>query len=90
MSRIFAVSDIHVDMKENLRLVESWSGSDFRNDVLILAGDVTDNTSLLKTVLKSLAEKFSKVCYVPGTVICILEVVLPIDLLQKRGQEFIS
>lgn len=66
MSRIFAISDIHVDIKENLRLVESWSGSDFRNDVLIVAGDVTDNTSLLKTVLKSLVEKFSKVCYVPG------------------------
>ena len=88
MSRIFAISDIHVDIKENLRLVESWSGTDFRNDVLIVAGDVTDNTSLLKTVLKSLVEKFSKVCYVPGTVIFILEVVLLTDhdLLHKSGK----
>lgn len=66
MSRIFAISDIHVDIPENLRLVNSWSDADFKNDVLILAGDVTDNLSLLKTVLTSLTQKFSKVCYVPG------------------------
>ncbi|KAL9983960.1 hypothetical protein ACROYT_G006209 [Oculina patagonica] len=66
MSRIFAISDIHVDIPENLRLVESWSASEYRNDVLILAGDVTDNLSLLKQVLQSLAQKFLKVCYVPG------------------------
>ena len=66
MSRIFAISDIHVDIPENLRLVNSWSDADFKNDVLILAGDVTDNLSLLKTVLTSLNQKFSKVCYVPG------------------------
>ena len=68
MSRIFAISDIHVDIPENLHLVESWSASDYRNDVLIVAGDVTDNLSLLKTVLQSLTQKFLKVCYVPGTV----------------------
>lgn len=67
MARIFAVSDIHVDIPENFRLVESWSARDYKNDVLIVAGDVTDNMSLLKTVLQSLAEKFHKVCYVPGT-----------------------
>ena len=66
MSRIFAISDIHVDIPENLRLVNSWSDVDFKNDVLILAGDVTDNLSLLKTVLTSLTQKFSKVCYVPS------------------------
>lgn len=66
MARIFAVSDIHVDIPENFRLVESWSARDYKNDVLIVAGDVTDNMSLLKTVLQSLAEKFHKVCYVPG------------------------
>ena len=70
MSRIFAISDIHVDIPENLRLVESWSTSEFQHDVLIVAGDVTDNMALLKTVLKSLTEKFYKVCYVPGTVPC--------------------
>lgn len=67
MSRIFAISDIHVDIPENLRLVESWSANDYLNDVLIVAGDVTDNLSLLKTVLTTLAQKFLKVCYVPGT-----------------------
>lgn len=66
MSRIFAISDIHVDIPENLRLVESWSANDYLNDVLIVAGDVTDNLSLLKTVLTTLAQKFLKVCYVPG------------------------
>lgn len=66
MSRIFAISDIHVDIPENLRLVESWSSSEFQHDILIVAGDVTDNMALLRTVLKSLTEKFYKVCYVPG------------------------
>ena len=68
MSRIFAISDIHVDIPENRHLVESWSATDHQGDVLIVAGDVTDNMSLLKTVLTSLTEKFHKVCYVPGTV----------------------
>lgn len=66
MSRIFAISDIHVDIPENLRLVNSWTDTDFKNDVLIVAGDVTDDLSLLKTVLTSLTQKFLKVCYVPG------------------------
>lgn len=67
MSRIFAISDIHVDIPENLNFVESWSASDYQQDVLIVAGDVTDNMTLLKSVLQSLTEKFSKVCFVPGT-----------------------
>ena len=67
MSRIFAISDIHVDIPENRHLVESWSATDYQSDVLIVAGDVTDNMSLLKTVLTSLTEKFHKVCYVQGT-----------------------
>ena len=67
MSRIFAISDIHVDIPENLVFVESWSASDYQQDVLIVAGDVTDNMTLLKSVLQSLTEKFSKVCFVPGT-----------------------
>ena len=76
MSRIFVISDIHVDIPENLRLVESWSASDYRHDVLIVAGDVTDNMSLLKTVLQSLTEKFFKVCFVPGTLALLVLLVI--------------
>ena len=70
MARIFAISDIHVDIPENRKWLERWSEGEYRNDVLILAGDVTDNTSLLQTVLKSLTRKFLMVCFVPGAVIC--------------------
>ena len=61
MSRIFAISDIHVDIPENLHFVESWSASDYQQDVLIVAGDVTDNMTLLK-VFFNLSQRSSPRC----------------------------
>ena len=40
--RVFAVSDIHVDYAENLAWVLSLDHREYANDILILAGDVTD------------------------------------------------
>ena len=40
--RVFAVSDIHVDYAENLDWILSLDAREFSEDVLILAGDVTD------------------------------------------------
>ena len=39
--RIFALSDIHVDFDDNAIWVSSLSAQDFREDLLILAGDVS-------------------------------------------------
>ncbi|EDO49169.1 predicted protein [Nematostella vectensis] len=66
MSKIFAISDLHVDIPANKRWVECLSSSQFRHDVIIVAGDVTDNMEVLKQVLGNLKMKFREVCYVPG------------------------
>ncbi len=64
--RIFAISDIHIDFDENRRWLYNLSQSDYKEDILILAGDVTDMTSLLAKAFQELAIRFSKVLYVVG------------------------
>ncbi|MEO8380293.1 MAG: metallophosphoesterase [Acidobacteriota bacterium] len=64
--RIFAVSDIHIDYDANAKWVAQLSTSDYREDVLILAGDVTDTLRLLEWGLTTLAKRFKKVLFVPG------------------------
>ena len=64
--RIFALSDIHVDFDFNARWVASLSAQDYRDDFLILAGDISDSLRLLETSLITFANRFKKVFYVPG------------------------
>jgi len=64
--RVFAVSDIHVDYKENLAWILSLDSKEYGDDILILAGDVTEKMSLLEQVLVSLAVSFKVVLFVPG------------------------
>lgn len=64
--RIFAVSDIHVDYDVNARWVADLSVADYQDDVLILAGDVSDTLRLLEWCLGTLAARFRKVLFVPG------------------------
>jgi len=64
--RVFAVSDIHVDYEENLLWILNLSNEEYRDDILILAGDVTDKMALLKQVFDALVEKFKTVLFVPG------------------------
>jgi predicted phosphodiesterase len=64
--RVFALSDIHVDYETNAQWVADLSDSDYQDDVLILAGDVTDIERLFKWCLSTLAKKFRKVLFVPG------------------------
>ena len=64
--RVFAVSDIHVDYEENLNWILSLDNEEYANDILILAGDVTDKMPLLERVLVSLAASFKTVLFVPG------------------------
>ncbi|MFX0197995.1 MAG: metallophosphoesterase, partial [Candidatus Hodarchaeota archaeon] len=44
----------------------SLSCSDFQNDILILAGDVTDDILLFEKVLEDLRNRFFHLIYVPG------------------------
>ncbi|MET1255411.1 metallophosphoesterase family protein [Aliikangiella maris] len=64
--RVFAVSDLHVDYLENKKWVARLSNFDYQQDVLILAGDLTDNLPLLGETLSWLVDKFNAVFYVPG------------------------
>ena len=64
--RFFAVSDIHVDYPENLQWVKAIDAEKYAEDVLILAGDVTDDLALLGRVLELLQRKFKEVLFVPG------------------------
>jgi predicted phosphodiesterase len=64
--RVFAISDIHIDYYANSKWVANLSTTDYRDDVLILAGDVTDERKLLEWCLGTLAKLFKKVLFVPG------------------------
>jgi predicted phosphodiesterase len=64
--RVFALSDIHVDYEQNLDWLAELSASEYQDDLLLLAGDVSDDLALLEEVLGSLASKFRKLFFVPG------------------------
>ena len=59
--RVFALSDIHIDYNANAKWIESLSVAEYKDDVLILAGDVTDIRSCLigaSTFSQSASRKF--------------------------------
>jgi len=64
--RVFAVSDIHIDYPENRRWLSSLSRDEYRQDVLILAGDVSDDPGLLAEAFEMTAGRFATVLFVPG------------------------
>lgn len=65
-TRVFAVSDIHVDYDVNFQWVRKLSRADYRDDILILAGDVTHKLAELASCLNEFATRFFKVLFVPG------------------------
>jgi len=64
--RIYAVSDLHADFRENRRMLERIPAGEHRGDVLIVAGDVADQLPLVADVLGGLRERFAEVFFVPG------------------------
>ena len=64
--RVFAVSDVHLDYDENARWLSGLSTSDYREDILILAGDASDSLDLLDSCFHCLTSRFRKVLFVPG------------------------
>jgi predicted phosphodiesterase len=64
--RVFTVSDIHVDFDANATWIAGLSTQDYRDDLLILAGDVSGSLRLLEGCLVALANRFRTVFYVPG------------------------
>lgn len=64
--RVFAVSDLHVDYESNAQWVGRLSASDHQEDLLIVAGDVSDSLPRLGWCLTTLARRFRQVLFVPG------------------------
>lgn len=64
--KIYAISDIHIDYKANKEWMLNLSSADYQNDILILAGDITDNLEMLELCFRTFADRFHKVLYVPG------------------------
>ncbi len=64
--RVFAVSDLHIDYEVNGRWIAALSALDYRDDILVLAGDVSDTRKLLGWCLAELAKRFRRVLFVPG------------------------
>lgn len=64
--RIYAISDLHADFRENRRLLERISTREHRGDALIVAGDIADSLAVVSDVLRSLRDRFASVFFVPG------------------------
>ena len=64
--KVFVISDIHIDYAENRDWLFNLSEQNYKEDVLLLGGDLTENLKLLSDSFKSLASKFKKVLFVPG------------------------
>lgn len=64
--KVFAISDIHLDYKINQQWLAKLSKYDYQEDILILAGDISDNLQLLESCFSTLSKIFLNVLYVPG------------------------
>lgn len=64
--RIFAISDLHADFRDNRALVDRLSASEFRGDALLVAGDVADRLETVEETLGALRRRFAEVFFVPG------------------------
>jgi predicted phosphodiesterase len=64
--KIFALSAIHIDYKENRKWLMNLSAQEYLNDVLLLAGDISDVTQLLELAFLELKKRFRMVLFVPG------------------------
>src|SRR3982750_3697260 len=64
--RLFATSDLHTDYRENFRWLEELSDADYRDDALIVAGDISDRLEIIRETLLLLQSKFSRLLFTPG------------------------
>ncbi|KAJ8601317.1 hypothetical protein CTAYLR_007215 [Chrysophaeum taylorii] len=62
--RVWAISDLHVDVEENRRLVLSYVAHP--EDAIIVAGDVAPALHVFEEVMASLVSKYRHVFFCPG------------------------
>ena len=64
--RVFATSDLHTDYNENFRWLAELSNTAYRDDTLIVAGDVSDRLEIIRETLLLLRAKFRHILFTPG------------------------
>ncbi len=64
--RVFALSDTHMDYPDNRRWVDNLSAFEYKQDALLLAGDLTHDPDRLEESLSRFLLKFARVFFVPG------------------------
>jgi len=64
--RVFATSDLHTDYKENFLWLTQLSDTTYRDDTLIVAGDISDRLDVIRETLLLLRSKFRHVLFTPG------------------------
>ncbi|CAK0884242.1 unnamed protein product, partial [Prorocentrum cordatum] len=64
--RLWAISDIHTDMPENMAWLRGLDGSETSKDALILAGDVSHRAAVLRETLRLCKERFARVFFCAG------------------------
>jgi hypothetical protein len=64
--RVFATSDLHTDYKDNFSWLTELSDSAYRDDALIVAGDISDRLEIIRETLLLLRSKFRHVIFTPG------------------------
>jgi predicted phosphodiesterase len=64
--RIFAISDLHTDFEANWQELLQCSQTLYSDDLLIVAGDISDRIEVIAKTLKYLNGIFRNVCYTPG------------------------
>ena len=65
--KVYVISDVHSDYPENLEWVKKHCAATSRpHDILIVAGDVSDDLSILRETLEPLTTSYGQVFYTPG------------------------
>lgn len=61
--KIYALSDIHLDYKDNIDWLLKLASIDFKGDRLILADDISDSPILIEQRFRELSKRFKKVLF---------------------------
>ncbi|KAH0976154.1 hypothetical protein GBA52_018053 [Prunus armeniaca] len=64
--RVFVLSDLHTDYTENMEWVKCLPTVRYKNDILIVAGDVAETYKNFIVTMSLLKDRFEHVLYVPG------------------------
>jgi len=64
--KVWATSDLHIDYQENFDWFLNISAKVYKEDILIIAGDIVHDLKKMQQLFENLVPKFYKVLFVPG------------------------